>query len=267
MISVKEYNPSSLLAPFVDKYYRGSFNTNAEPDRTIKIIPNGCLELIIHLKELYCKLPAGNRLAHTPDYMLIGMFSRAYQVHFSETVPVFSIRFKPEALPYILQIQGGEIFESYGDIEAVLGNKFLEFCHQIREENCVAAMIARTEKFLMSILTSQKVQENYVTRAARIISNSQINSVQEISDKVNISQRQLERKFKELIGISPKQYFRLIRINKVMQMLEHDQSLNLTDIAYYCGYFDQAHFIKDFKHITDQTPSSYIYDRQRLIDL
>ena len=226
MISVKAYNSSPLLAPFVDKYYRGSFNTYAEPNRSFKIIPNGCLELIIHLKELYCKLPTDNRLTYTPDYMLIGMFSRAYQVHFNETVPVFSIRFKPEALPYILQIQGSEIFESYGDIEAVLGNKFLDFCHQIREDTSVGAMIARTDKFLINILTKQKIQENYVTRAARIISNSQINNVQEISAKVNISQRQLERKFRELIGISPKQYLRLIRINKVIQMLEKDQSLN-----------------------------------------
>ncbi len=267
MISIKEYNPSQSLAPFVDRYYSGLFNTSAEPNKSFKIIPNGCLELIIHLKELYCKLPTDNRLAYTPDYMLIGMFSRAYQVHFSETVPVFSIRFKPEALPHILRIQGGEIFESYGDIEAVLGNKFLDFCHQIREDNNVGTMIARTEKFLKNILTKQKVQENYVTRAARIICNSQINNVQEISAKVNISQRQLERKFRELIGVSPKQYLRLIRINKVMQMLEQDQSLNLTDIAYYCGYFDQAHFIKDFKHITDQTPSSYINERQKFIYL
>ncbi|MBT8220775.1 MAG: helix-turn-helix domain-containing protein [Bacteroidia bacterium] len=267
MISVKEYTPSPFLAPFVDKYYRGSFNTLAEPNRSFKIIPNGCLELIIHLKELYCKLPTDNHLAYTPDYMLIGMFSRAYQVHFSETVPIFSIRFKPEALPYILRIRGSEIFENYGDIEAVLENKFLDFCHQIREEKSVGAMIARTEIFLLNIISKQKVEENYVTRAARIISNAQINNVQEISTKVNISRRQLERKFRELIGISPKQYLRLIRINKVMQMLEQNQSLNLTDIAYHCGYFDQAHFIKDFKHITDQTPSSYINDRQRFINL
>jgi len=126
-------------------------------------------------------------------------------------------------------------------------------------------MMDRTEEFLKQILAKQRIEENYVTRAARMICNSQIKSIQEISEKVNISQRQLERKFAELIGVSPKQYLRLTRIKKVIQMIEHNQSLNLTDIAYYCGYFDQAHFIKDFKHITDQTPSSYINERQKFI--
>lgn len=265
MISLKEYHPSPGLTPFVDRYSSGVFNTKGESNKSYKIIPNGCLELIIHLKELYCKLPTGHCLAYTPDYMLIGMFSRTYQVHFSEKVPIFSIRFKAEALPYILQIQGGEVFERYGDIEAVLENEFIEFCHRIREDENTNARIIRTENFLRGILTKQNPQENYVTRATRIIGNSPVHSVQEISSKVNISQRQLERKFRELIGVSPKQYLRLTRINKVMQLLEQNQHLTLTDIAYYCGFFDQAHFIKDFKHITGHTPTSFINDRHGIL--
>lgn len=267
MISVKEYNPSESLAPFVDTFYSGLFNTSAETNTAVKIIPNGCLELIIHLKEVYCKLPKDKEVASTPDFMLIGMFSKTYQVQFNETVPVFSIRFKPEALPHILHIQGTEIFESYGDIEAVLGNDFVDFCQQIREEKNVAGMISRTEKFLKSILAKEQIQENYVTRATRIIRSSDTNSVQEISAKVNISQRQLERKFKKLLGLSPKQYIRLTRINKVVQLLDQNQFLNLTDVAYYCGYFDQAHFINDFKHITDQTPSLFVNERKKFIRL
>ena len=266
MISVKEYYPSKELAPFVERYYNGLFNTSAEPNSSIKIVPNGCLELIIHLKELYCKLPSGNSLSYTPDYMLIGMFSRSYHVHFSAQVPVFSIRFKPEALPHILRVKGSELFENYGDIEALLDKQFLDFCHRIREDKSTEAMIARTEKFLLQVLSKQKIQENYVTKAVKIIYNSQTNHVHEISEKVSISQRQLERKFREWIGLSPKQYLRLIRINKVIEMLRQNQSLNLTDIAYYCGYFDQAHFIKDFKHVTNQTPSSFIREQQLLIN-
>lgn len=266
MISIKEYYPSTALAPFVDRYYRGIFNTSAEANRSIKIVPNGCLELIIHLKELYCKLPNGNKLSYTPDYMLIGMFSKTYQVHFSEQVPVFSIRFKPQALPYILRIKGSEVFENYGDIESLLDKRFLNFCHRIREDQNIGTMIERTEKFLVQILAKQTLEESYVTKAVKLIYNSRMNHVHELSEKVNISQRQLERKFKELIGVSPKQYFKLIRINKAIELLRQNQSLNLTDITYYCGYFDQAHFIKDFKQITSQTPSSFIAEQQKSIN-
>ena len=127
-------------------------------------------------------------------------------------------------------------------------------------------MIERTEKFLVQILAKQTLQESYVTKAVKLIYNSRMNHVHELSEKVNISQRQLERKFKELIGVSPKQYFKLIRINKAIELLRQNQSLNLTDITYYCGYFDQAHFIKDFKQITSQTPSSFIAEQQKSIN-
>ena len=118
-------------------------------------------------------------------------------------------------------------------------------------------MVARTERFLKETLSRQSLQESYVSKAVKLIYHSKANDIHDISEKVNISQRQLERKFKELIGVSPKQYARLIRINKAIGMLRKNPSLTLTDIAYYFGYFDQAHFNKDFKHITNQTPSSF----------
>lgn len=265
MFTAKEYKPSRALAPFVASYSSAVFNIEARPDTTFKIVPNGCLELIIHLKDTACKLPNSTGLAGTPDYMLIGLFRKAYNIHFTEKVPIFSIRFKPEALSGLLGIQGSEILESYEDIETLLGKNFRDFCHRIREDRNVGQMIQRTESFLKNILLKQQQEEDYVQRATTLIRNAESNSIREISERLSISQRQLERKFSEVIGISPKRYLRLMRFNKVMQALQQKQFLNLTSVAYYCGYFDQAHFIKDFKHITGHSPGIYIKERQRFI--
>ena len=69
--------------------------------------------------------------------------------------------------------------------------------------------------------------------------------------------RQLERNFKKQIGISPKQLGKVLRLQTALKMLLNDKE-SLTNIAYESEYFDQAHFIKDFKEFTGTTPKEFI---------
>lgn len=265
--SVQEYKPSKLLRPYVDCFWRGTFNINGSETVSFEMVPNACLELIIHLDDLKCQLPGPNSWTQTPDYMLIGLFTEAREVRFSNTVPVFTIRFKPEAIFSLFNINGSEVFENYEDISLMLGKDFNEFCHRLREETDIQLMITLAENFLMHKLNQKKSARNYVNKAAELMRNTGFNNIKEISNEVCISQRQLERKFREIIGIGPKHYLRLTRINRVMRILETNRPLDLTSVAYHCGYFDQAHFIKDFKKITGKKPTLYFKEKQKFIAL
>ena len=70
--------------------------------------------------------------------------------------------------------------------------------------------------------------------------------------------RQLERKFKKQIGISPKQLGKVIRLQTALKILLNDEAENLTSIAYKSEYYDQAHFIKDFKEFTGINPKEFL---------
>ena len=72
--------------------------------------------------------------------------------------------------------------------------------------------------------------------------------------------RQLERNFATQIGISPKQLSKVIRLQATLQMLLNHTTATLTDIAYENEYYDQAHFIKDFKEFTGITPKDFLTD-------
>ncbi|NNC45774.1 MAG: AraC family transcriptional regulator, partial [Winogradskyella sp.] len=89
--------------------------------------------------------------------------------------------------------------------------------------------------------------------------------IKDLPSRLCISKRQLEREFKEKIGISPKHYLRITRINEVIRLLNEKQVFDLTSITYHCGYFDQSHFIKDFKRITGQKPTIFIKERGQFI--
>ncbi|MEX0362515.1 MAG: helix-turn-helix domain-containing protein, partial [Allomuricauda sp.] len=70
--------------------------------------------------------------------------------------------------------------------------------------------------------------------------------------------RQLERKFAKQVGISPKQLGKVIRLQSALKMLLNKEEDKLTTIAYENAYFDQAHFIKDFKEFTGTNPSEFL---------
>jgi AraC-like DNA-binding protein len=70
--------------------------------------------------------------------------------------------------------------------------------------------------------------------------------------------RQLERHFRKQIGISPKQLSKAIRLQATLNLLLNKKSETLTDIAYESDYFDQNHFIKDFKDLVGVTPKEYL---------
>jgi AraC-like DNA-binding protein len=74
---------------------------------------------------------------------------------------------------------------------------------------------------------------------------------------LNISCRQLERKVLETIGATPKEFSKVIRFQKALAIKQFSNDLDCTSLAYKCGYYDQSHFIKEFKSITGLTPQNY----------
>ncbi len=72
-IKVKEYQPSEYLQPFVELFWEGDFNVTKEAVLKQRVVPNGFVELIIHLSDFHCDLPTGKHWSQSPDYTIIGL--------------------------------------------------------------------------------------------------------------------------------------------------------------------------------------------------
>ena len=92
-------------------------------------------------------------------------------------------------------------------------------------------------------------------------------SIDELSDKLNINRRQLERKFATVVGVSPKQLSKIIRLQATLKMIADDKFTCLTSVAYSGNYYDQAHFIKDFKEFTGVSPKEFYSENLKLSNL
>jgi transcriptional regulator GlxA family with amidase domain len=81
-------------------------------------------------------------------------------------------------------------------------------------------------------------------------------SISTLCDEEKMSMRKLERSFNEVVGIPAKTYMRLIRFNCVFKLIQQKE-LTKAEATYLCGYFDQAHFNKDFRTFSGEDPGTY----------
>ena len=84
-------------------------------------------------------------------------------------------------------------------------------------------------------------------------------SLPTVQNELNITERSLERYFKQYVGISPKLYARINRFQTALETLRKSNFDSLTDIAYQNNYFDQSHFIRDFKEFAGTTPKHFLH--------
>ena len=118
--------------------------------------------------------------------------------------------------------------------------------------------ISLVEIFLLHSLSRLETIDHIVRSTVEtILSGNGRLSINELSSQIHINRRQLERKFYLAIGLSPKQLSKTIRLQAALKMLLTKESDNLTTLAHENNYYDQAHFIKDFKELVGMTPKEF----------
>ncbi len=265
-VSIIEYKPAVTLQRYVEFYWEGQFNTIHQPQLKLQVAPNGFVELIIHLSDLHCELPVSNGWSQSPDYTIIGLYTRPYEVHFNQLVTTFGIRFKPEGIYNLFGIPASVFSENYEDMELILGKEFREYCEQVRVSTDINQKVILSNQYLCKQLERNHPESTYLNRAAELIRNTNgVEKIDELPNRIYISLRQLQREFKQKIGVTPKQYYRIARLNDVNRMLEKNGHIEFTKIAHDCGYADQAHFIRDFKSIMGVNPTLFIKERHQYL--
>lgn len=173
----------------------------------------------------------------------------------------FVVQFKPNGfLPFTtIPIKGME--NTAIPMEKLFGKKGKVVGEQILNANSTSDRIQIIETFLIGELANKKNIDSIVKATVETILNTNGQfSVNEFSKNNNIHRRQLARKFHDSIGLSPKQLAKTIRIQTTLKALLNEEYKSLTDLAYENEYFDQAHFIKDFKEFTGLTPKEFYGD-------
>ncbi len=265
-VEITEYKPLPPLDSFVEFYWTGGFNTGRMPRLSQFVMPNGYVELIIHLTDFHCDLQSGSGWGQSPDYTVIGLHTRPYEVRFRSHVRTFGIRFKPEGVFNLFGVPASLFSERFEDMESVLGHAFRDYCSRLRDEDDIQQKLNLTHQYLLSQLNDHHPEKTYLNYAADLIrSVESASKVEELPEKVFISRRQLEREFKEKIGLSPKQYMRIARLNAINRYLLTGSKFNLGSLSLEAGFSDQAHMCREFKMFAGLPPARFMESVERFI--
>jgi AraC-like DNA-binding protein len=252
--------PSAELADFVKCYWNLEGSRENTPSRNT-IVPDGTMKLIFHYADTYRHHPPSGQSLVLPKCFLIGQLTRPYVVEPLGVTGSFVVRFHPNGFLPFATIPIKEMENTAVPLEELFGAEGAAIGEAILQASSTADRIRLIEAFLLNRLANQQTVDHVVKSTVKIIFDTKGQfKVHELSQQTNINRRQLTRKFSSVIGLSPKQLAKTIRIQAALKSLLGKKVNSLTDLAYENEYFDQAHFIKEFKEFTGITPKDFYGD-------
>ena len=251
------FNPGDDLMSVVKCYWTLE-SPGEDTNEKQTIVPDGCMEMIFHYGDLYEQHTAdGNRIVQ-PRCFVIGQLTRPLQIKPTGKTGIFSVRFHPNGFLSFTTIPVKELENTAISLHKIFGIAGEEISQNVLNAQNTLERIKLIEAFLLTKLTDSETVDRIVKQSVDTIlmAGGQL-SVQSLSKQTRVHRRQLERKFLSTIGLSPKQLSKTIRLQATLKMLLNKQFTSLTALAYENAYYDQAHFIKDFKELTGFTPKEF----------
>lgn len=263
-MNYREIAPVPALQPYIKFVWLLDgldANTNAVPER---IFPDGCIELIFNLKKPLARID-GTTLIQQPTSFVFGQITKAMHILATNTYSVIAVRFTSFGLSAFTQIPSHEFKGIEVGLENLWGAEGKELEDRV---NTLATddAIDAIQHFFLARLKKQTHSLSSISSIVGLMEAQGGNqTVKHWADYANLSERQFNRIFNNVIGISPKEYLKITRFNKVLNLFNESNTEKLITIANQCGYYDQAHFIKDFKEYTGITPTGYVADSKTFL--
>jgi AraC-like DNA-binding protein len=252
----QEFKPSKQLEPFVKCYY--TMQCDADFVLVDTAFATACLEVMFTLDGSPWQTLKNGNWSSTTKVELWGQVLKPLPLRAQEG-SVFGIRFHPASASLFLTEDVHYFNDSITSLEDVLGNRITNLHEGLVGSASLKTRINLVEDFLIRLLERNEKGIKKVNLIAGVMQDlaptSSAGSISTIASNFGISSRYLQRTFFQHTGLTPKLYGNIARFQKSLTEM-NKQGASLTDVAYESGYFDQSHFVREFKRFTGVTPSS-----------
>lgn len=191
-----------------------------------------------------------------PRSVVVGLQSRSVILDIGTNHKAVRVGFHPGGMYRLLGFSMFEMIDGSYDAADVFGNEMLDINNRLQEAGSFDEIKKVVEEFLIRKLKFLKQALPFDDAMLELLRNNGNLPMEQIASLACVSLRQFERISKERIGMSPKLYARLVRFSKAYRLRENFPLASWTSIAHECGYFDQAHFIRDFKEFAGVSPGT-----------
>ena len=189
------------------------------------------------------------------ELLLVGSLNESIIIPLEENSETFGIRFMPSILPQLLNIKANDFTNKIIPLEVVSKELFLLLNFYEKVET---TKVDKLNNIFESYCEDIILNKNILRIIAEIMSKEGNVSIKDISQTYDINSRQLERMFNNLLGFSPKKFTNIIRFFFAFKSLMKNGFNELSLKALDFGYYDQAHFNKEFKKFSNFTPTDEV---------
>lgn len=255
--------PSPLLRPFIESFVVVETRDLSIIHTKQRVYPRGCIDLVFHYGRPFFFQKRNKPPVLEPRSVVCGQQTSFYDVCPAGKTGMILVMFRSCGAGVFFKMPMIEIAGQNVAFEHLIGKEAVEIEDQVLHASHNQERIQIIETFLIQ----QLIQNHYDDKKVRAAfykmnqGDGQI-SIKQLAETVCLSVKQFERKFSGLIGLNPKQFLRIVRFQNILHMQRNGFKDSLTAIAQESGYYDQAHFIHDFKAITGSAPKKFFSELQ-----
>lgn len=249
-MKITDFEPADILKPFIKAYKI----IETDRERINKILPGTSVTLAFRLKghTTYSSTPGQLTI---PAVVLSGLRRSVRDIHYAPGTATLVVLFQEGGAPAFLRDPIHQLYEQSIALDDIITltevNRVQELIWQSKTH---AEQVAVVEHFLMCRLHPRNIDLLVSAAVTKIKSVNGVLRIKELADELCISTDAFEKRFRKVTGATPKQFASIVRLSSVVHRKSNERFL---DIAFDAGYYDQAHFTRDFKIFTGQTPSDF----------
>ncbi len=207
------------------------------------------------------------QLEFLPGSFLYGQISEFKDVYLSNETDLIIVVFQPAGINQLTGIPADELRDKIIRTEYIFNKQARELYEKLAEQFTIQNKLRLLNTFFSEQMAKRVIPDDSLIRATLnfMVKNKGLISSNQLIRLTGYTERHIERKFMESVGINPKKFSNIVKLHIFLKELKSNQNnKNLTRMAYDAGYADQSHLIKEFKKITGMTPKIYQNNADKL---
>ena len=259
--------PSAPLCHFISMMWFG--DDYVAPHSLERVLPTGDMCLIINLWENRTRIYSANdprKFTTWEGSIVVGAYSAFTVIDTDEQRSTAGVIFRPGGAFPFLRLPAGELQDSNASLSTLWGR---QAASDLREQLLAARSPEAKFKilehtFLQRISAPLEATHPAVSFAVENFQHRPTLPVSSVTDQIGLSDRRFIQLFSQQVGLTPKLFCRVQRFQKVLRNITRaavGSAIDWPQIALTCGYFDQAHFIHDFRAFSGINPTTYVANK------
>jgi AraC-like DNA-binding protein len=251
--------PAKELLPFIRHYL--FLESKGNDLKKLRLFSDGNMGIVFSFKSnLLNDSDEAGQLEFLPGSFLYGQISEFKDVCLRYETDLIIVVFQPTGINQLMGISADELRDKIIRTEYIFNKQGQELYEKLTEKIAIQNKLRLLNIFFLEQMAKRVMPDDSLIKATLnfIVKNKGLISSNQLIKLTGYTERHIERKFIESVGINPKKFSNIVKLHVFLKQLKCNQNnKNLTHMAYEAGYADQSHLIKEFKKITGMTPKIY----------